>query len=87
MNFCGFVSSCFLGDALRRIYNAFKIYRDLAQNELVMLLHLLVFLIYSVTTVFKTLQFKTWLGDPTSIQYYNTLLVWYTISVWALFLD
>jgi hypothetical protein len=87
MNFCGFVSSCFLGDALRRIYNAFKSYRDLAQNEQVMLLHLLVFIIYSVTTVFKTLQVHNWLGDQTSLQYYNTVLVWYTISVWALFFD
>lgn len=87
MNFCGFVSSCFLGDALRRIYNAFKSYRDLAQNEQVMLLHLLVFIIYSVTTVFKTLQVHNWLGDQTSLKYYNTVLVWYTISVWALFFD
>ena len=54
MNFCGLISSCFLGDALRRIYLTFKSYRGLLQNEKVMLLHLLVFLIYMISTMLRT---------------------------------
>lgn len=64
MNLCGLVSSCFLGDALRRIYIAFKSIRGIAQNEKIMLLHLVVFLTYMVTTAMRTLQVSAWLGDP-----------------------
>lgn len=55
MNLCGLVSGCFLGDALRRIYNTFKDLRGLLQNEKVMFLHLVMFFVYIGTTALKTL--------------------------------
>lgn len=54
VNFLGFVSGCFLGDALRRFYVTFKNLRGVHTNEKVMILHLSIFLIYFVITGLKT---------------------------------
>lgn len=86
MNLSGLVSGFFLGDALRRIYNTFKNCRGLQQNEKVMLLHLIVFAVYTVTTALKTLQIGHWLSNKTKDNY-NRSVVMYTISMWFLFFD
>lgn len=86
VNLCGLVSGCFLGDALRRIYLTFKNLRGLLQNEKIMLLHLILFLIYMVTTVIKTFQFGKWFGSKNKEQYKYGLIM-YTVSLWCLFFD
>lgn len=86
MNLMAIISGCFLGDALRRIQKTFKDLRGLLPNEKVMLLHLSVFVLYMVTTFYKTYQIASYFNHENDSNLTSSQIA-YTICIWASFLD
>jgi hypothetical protein len=75
------VSGLFLGDALRRIWVSYKKQTGLLQNEKIMLLHLIMFILLVATIIGKTVAVTGYL-DSKEQKDYKKSLAWYTANIW-----
>ena len=57
------ISGLFLGDALRRIWMSYRNQTGLLQNEKVMLLHLIMFVVFMASTIGKTVSVTGYLDS------------------------
>lgn len=56
MDCIALISGLFLGDALRRIWHSYKKQNTLAQNDKMMIVHLVMFVLYMATIIGKTIS-------------------------------
>ena len=88
MNVTEMATAFFLGDAIRRFWTFYDKHSDFQKNDKVMVIHLVMFTIYMISVLCRSiLIFYMISSDNSNLKQVTDLGVVYTIDIWLQFFD